>query len=367
MAGMSAHAAATGVLKGVVVSADTDEPVQGVMVTLTSGTSGAEPETETVITDSEGRYRFEDLPTGSEHIYALDARYQGGLFAGRALTIPADTTEQPVIDTTLRVWPTTTDPDVIVVARNDLFVVQNDRGEAGVIEAFQLTNTGDRAYIGRGGGDENRGTPSLGFALPAAAQQESIQIVDSSLDLPELVRTDFGFGITAAIPPGRFTITFSYAVPGTAASYDLSRRALYPTLGFTIFAAESLDISSIRLTEKGPVEIDGKEYREYSTDEELGAGDSLQVIALADAGTPPGLIAGMVGVIVLVIVLGAIPILRLRRHKPDRPPEATREELLEEIARLDLEHQRDAIGGQEWARQRAELKARLTNPPRQKP
>lgn len=365
LGGAPAGAAETGVIEGKVLAGETDEPLSGVEVTLTSGTSEGEPTTDTVTTDARGRYRFEDLPTGDNYIYALDARYEGGLFPGRALTIPDDTAEQPVIDTTLRVWSTVTDPAVIVVARNDLFITQNTDGEISVIESYQVTNTSEGAYIGRGSamesGDSEAPIPSLGFGLPAAAREESIQIIDSTLDLPELLRTDFGFGVTTAIPPGQFKITFSYSLPGVAASYDLSRRMLYPTLNFAIFASEGLEISTNRLDERSDVDVGGQTYREHSTDEPLDPGDSVQVVALADAGTPPGLIAGMVGVLVLITALGAYPLIRSRRGRTskDTGRKPTRDELVRAIAELDLLRERAEISEEEWLKKRSDLKEEL--------
>ncbi len=356
---MPVAAAPTGSIEGRVINGDSEEPVAGVEVTLTAGDPTGTPVTQEVTTGKNGSYSFEDLPTGTDRFYALDARYEDGLFPGRALTLPSDTTESPVIETTIRVWPTTTDPAAIVVARDDLFVVESEGGEVGVIEALQITNTSDKAYIGRGAGLETATTttPSLGFALPAAAESEGVQVIDSSLDIPELVRTDFGFGITAAIPPGRFNLTFSYSVPGIAASHDLSRRILYPTLNFAVFSSDKLSIESNRLVEGDKVEIEGREYLEHTSETDLAEGASLQVVATGDVGTPPGLIAGMAGALVLVTLLGLIPLIRSRRDKGSR--ELSRSELLTEIAELDLRHERGELDEETWVRRRADLRAQL--------
>jgi hypothetical protein len=354
------HAASTGTIEGRVIHGTTDRPLEGVEVTLTSGTSGSDTETKTVTTDDKGRYSFEDLATGDEIFYALDARYQGGLFPGRAISLPDDTNRPPVIDTTLRVWDTIDDPTAIVIERDDIFVIESEDGKVGVLEALQITNVSDSAYIGRGAsmtGGSGDPVPSLGFALPAGAEQEQLQIYESSLDIPELLRTDFGFGITTAIPPGNFTITYTYDLGGTAGSYDLSRRVLYPTLNLAVFTSEKLSVTSNRLGSQGDVEIRDRVYQEWSTEDDLEAGASVQVVALADAGTPPGLIAGMVGVLILVTLLGLIPFMRRSKKAPKAP--ATREDILEEIAALDLAHERNELSTERWERSRAELKDRL--------
>jgi hypothetical protein len=361
-----ATAATTGTIKGRVLDGSSDKPLAGVQVTLTSGTSQGETESETVTTDRQGRYRFDDLTTGDDLFYALDARYKGGLFPGSAITLPDDTDEKPVIDTTLKVWDTIDDPASIVIERNDVFVIESEDGKVGVLEAFQITNVSDKAYIGRGASMETSGdatVPSLGFALPSGAEQEQLQIYESSLDIPELLRTDFGFGITTAIPPGNFTITYTYDLPGTAASYDLSRRVLYPTLNFAVFTSEKLVVTSNRLESQGSVEIRDRVYEQFSTEDDLEAGASVQVVALADAGTPPGLIAGMIGVLVLVALLGTIPFLRRRRPKTTETHPSSRDEILREIASLDLARERDEVSEQEWQAARQRLKERLEKGP----
>lgn len=356
---LPARAAATGVIEGRVLHGDDDRPIASAEVTLTQATTGAERETLVATTGRDGAFRFPDLPTGDDHLYALDVTYDGGLFPGRALTLPDDTDEEPVVETTVRVWDTTTEPDAIVVQRNDLFVVESEGAQVGVIETVQLTNTAPDAYIGRGRaeGAGSGDTPSLGFSLPASAELEQIQILDASLDVPQLVRTDFGFGITTAIPPGQFSITFSYPVPGSAGSYDLSRRTLYDTLNLAVFASEELSVRTNRLDENEAVEIEGRTYVEHSTDEPLDAGDSVQVVALADAGTPPGLVAGMAGALVLVAALGALPLIMSRRRKA--APAADRSELLRQIAELDIRHERGEIDDEAWTERRSRLRAEI--------
>lgn len=371
---LPSRAAPTGDIEGVVLNGTTDEPVPNVLVTLTAGTSDEEPKTQATTTDARGRYRFRDLPSGKDRYYALDARYEGGTFSGGAISIPDDTDEKPVFDTTLRVWNTITDPASIVVNRHSVFLVQNDEGGIGVIESVTVTNISDDAYIGRAPVEErdpDDEVASLGFALPARAIGNEVTIVDADLNVPQLLRTEYGFATTTAVPPGEHTITFSYPLEGTAASYDLSRRMLYPTLRFTIYAADPLDVTSNRLQEVDDAEVGGRVYAQHTTEETLEAADSLQAVALADAGIPAGLLAGMAGALALVIALGAYPFLR-RRKKPDAQDPATtpavdrRDELLREIAALDVAHERGELDRDVWMARRAELKNEIVELSREK-
>lgn len=358
-----ASAADTGTIKGVVLDATNDEPQAGVEVTLTTGTrEGPEPEsTEVTTTDAEGRYLFEDLATGDDRFYALDARFEGGLFSGSAITVAE---AGDVIDSTLKVWPTTVDPSMLLLSRDNLFL-SLDGNELGVIESVTVLNQGAEAYIGRAGDAEgSEDTTSLAFPLPSRAIEGQVAIVDSDLNLPALVPSEFGFGITAAIPPGETKITYSYKLEGDGGNYDLSREALYPTVRFSVFSTPPLDVKSNRLASTGPVTIGDKVYEEFKAGAGMDGGDSLQILAIADAGTPAGLVAGMAGALLLVAALGAFPLLKSRR-KPSPKQGPTREGLLRDIASLDLQKERGEVGEEEWSRRRAALKEELANAPKQ--
>src|SRR5687767_7183691 len=94
----SATGASKGAIEGRVVNGATGRPESGVRLTLTTGTAAGDGEVVgRVRSDSKGRYRFTDLATGEDRFYALDARFDGGLFAGRPISLPSDTTETPVI------------------------------------------------------------------------------------------------------------------------------------------------------------------------------------------------------------------------------------------------------------------------------
>ncbi|MBA2726425.1 MAG: hypothetical protein H0U53_10585 [Actinobacteria bacterium] len=360
-----AAAAGSGTIKGIVTNAATDKPQPGVEVTLTTGTeTGAdESGTQVVTTDQKGAYIFRDLATGEDRFYAIDGRFEEGLFSGGAITVasPGD-----VIDSTLKVWPTTSDPSMILISRDNLFL-SVEGNELGVLESVTLLNQGEEAYIGRVGattGTSADDGASIAFPLPSRAIEGQVAVANADINLPALIPSEFGFAITAAIPPGETTITYSYKVEGDGGSYDLSRKALYPTVRFSVFSTPPLDVKSNRLSATGPVPIGDKVYEEFRAGAGLDGGDSLQILAIADAGTPAGLIVGMAGALVLVAALGALPLIRSRRKSTDRR-EPTREDLLRAIASLDLQRENGEIAEDEWTRRRGELKQRLAPAPGQ--
>lgn len=360
-----ARGADTGTIRGRVLNETTGEPQPGVRVTLTTarddGSGGREITTRT---DARGRYVFEGLPTGDDRYYAVDGRYDGGLFAGGVVRLPADTARPPVIRSTLRVWDTITDPAAIVIRRDSIFVVPSDDG-VGVIEAVVVANISDEAYIGRGralGAERDGDIASLGFAVPAAAELAPVPIVESDIDIPTLIETSFGFAATVAIPPGQWRVVYSYEVAGEGGTYDLSRPALYPTLEVGVYAGDPLTIDGSRVTPDGTRDVEGKTYDLYSSSGTLEPGDDLAMIAVAQAssGSLMAIGAGVAGVVALA---GLSVFLIRRRSRRPREETPARRDVVEAIARLDLAKEQGLIPEAEWSSRRDELKRSLEETP----
>ncbi|MEA2509806.1 MAG: hypothetical protein QOG21_1888 [Actinomycetota bacterium] len=366
---LRATGAVSGTIEGQVIRAPSDSPLAGVRVTLMGADrGGSNPITRTAVTDRHGSYTFDNVPASNNRVYALNAIYDRGLFAGGAIQIPSNTSKRPVIKTRLRVWKTTTDPSAILIARDDLFVQQQHDG-AGVIESISVQNNTNAAYIGRGADVVHSATgavPSLGFALPSGASRGGFAIVQSDLDIPELRPTDFGVAATSAIPPGLTKITYSYRVQGLVGSTDISRTTLYPTVETSVFAAPPLGIQSNRLKRAGDVTIGKIKYQRWSSTAPLAPGDELQALAVARAGLAPGLIIGIVAGFVLFALAGLLFYLRSpsRRSRPHMAaPASARKDLLVAIAKLDRRHETGEVADDEWRQTRAKLKAQVERQP----
>jgi hypothetical protein len=357
-----------GSISGVVTNGTTNEPQPGVEIRLLGGLRDddgnfSQEISEFARSDARGRFEFSELPSGEDRAYALDAAFDGGSFPGGVVTIPAD---GDVIEVEQRVWDTTTDPRAIVIQRNNMFLLRGDDG-ASVIDSYTIINVSEEAYIGRGAkideGSEEGPVPTLSFSFPEGA--EGLQIADSDLDIPELLNTETGVGITSAVPPNETRITFAYQLPVNTGQVDLSRRALYPILNLGVFAEPPFTIDSTRLAEDGEVTIEGETYTRYSSQESVTEGNSIPMIATAEGSTDTALIAGaaVAGVLLLVILVLVLIRRRSRQPSPERRPaehvDESRDDLLVAIARLDLEYRNGELDEKTWSARRAELKARL--------
>jgi hypothetical protein len=340
---------------------------------------------EKATTDQSGRFRFDHLVPGRSRVYGVQANFDGGLFVGAPIQIPGDTTAPPVIDSTLRVWETTSDPAAILVKRDAIFLAPSGDG-LGVIESVVVANTSPRAYIGRAGsmGDGRRpapgAAPTLGFSLPSGADGSSVVLVDASWDGPSPVATDFGFGATVAIPPGETSTTFSYRLSGSGGAFDASRAALYPTAEFVVHAVPPLEVEGNRLVADGSVRVAGRTYRRWTSAEGIEAGDIVQISATAQAGLDVPLLAGLAAGIAILAAAGTFAYTRRWRTRPAtsatrsapysspsppaRPPAPastapSREEIIATIAGLDLDHDSGRLSDEEWRRRRDALKGLL--------
>jgi hypothetical protein len=385
--GAPARAADTGTIEGVVVNRTTGEPASGVGVRLAGGGDEGPRVERTAVTSSAGRFRFRGLPTGAERLYALDAQHDGGLFAGGVIRLPANTSEPPVVDTRMSVWDTTTDPSSIVLARDMLFVVPNT-DSVGVVESVRINNVSHKAYIGRGAEQENGGgrmaeeaAPSLAFSLPAGADLSGVRIIDATIDIPRIRASELGFVTTVAIPPGVTAVTFTYPLEGATGQFDLTKRALYPTVDYAVHAAPPLEITGDALQATGEIEIGGQTYTRYEAPGPLEAGDVAEALTIAQGTRDPILVGGLVAIAVGLVAAIAFGLVRRRRPRAGlgRAAEETRDglgraaeeraglgrgglgrdDLVTAIAELDLAHEVGSVDRAEWSARRTELKQRL--------
>ena len=348
-------------VRGTVLLGKTSSPAGGAEVTLIGARSNGTGRfyEESITADDRGRFSFAQVPAEQGAQFALEARYDGGLFVFDTMRLKTGVVEQAE----LRVFQTTSDPEVITVTRDHIFVAHDEQG-AGVLESLTVVNNSERAYVGRGRSlGEGSSQTTLGIALPDQAIGGRVDLVDTTINRLYAESADFGFAATVAIPPGETKITFAYPAPGSGGSYDLSRRALYPIEEVSVFATEPLEITEDRLAYEGVEEISGVRYRKWSSREPFDAGDLIAIRAVAEGSSSSNLWLGMgiaLGIVVLALVL-ALTFRSPRRPAAGRPSPArpAPAELVEAIAELDLRHESGVLSDEQWSEQRARLKDQL--------
>lgn len=346
--GGPAVAAERGLVTGRVVNETTGRPAAGTKVTLSGADEdGSARIRKRVTADEDGRYRFGDLPTGSDWLFVIDAEFDGGQFPGRPFAFPRG--ETPELQTTLKVWNTTSDPNSVLITRDAMFVLPADDG-IGIVESVSVLNQTRLAYVGRGE------KTTFGFGLPPGATEVAIQ--DASVDIPELVETDFGFGITVAIPPGETDLTYSFRIPENDATYVLSKTSLYPTTDLLVFVDDPLELAGDRLKESGTVNVEGKRYRRWIVPGIVEAGDTILIQAEARASM--SWLPFSIGAVALVGVIAlASGFARRRSRKPQPEPAESRVDLIEAIASLDVAYENGSVAKERYEAERERLKSLL--------
>ncbi|MDQ3985176.1 MAG: hypothetical protein M3280_01575, partial [Actinomycetota bacterium] len=197
--------------------------LKGVEVTLLGAREDGSGRVEkTTTAAANGSFELVDVAADPDIEYTVETIYRGGLFVGE--NVDFQNGEARPIE--LRVWDTTSDPSVLSIVRDHLFLIQN-QGDTGVLESVTVSNSSSKAYIGRGAavaGPVKQPTQTLGFALPIEALGERVDIVSSDINRLYATEADFGFAATVAIPPGETNTIFGYQIVQNGGAYDISRR-----------------------------------------------------------------------------------------------------------------------------------------------
>jgi hypothetical protein len=376
--------AATAGVEGRVVDATAGRGVGGIEVTLHVYDQGGEAGTTTAATDADGRFML-PAPSGAATSFAVSAVFRGGEFVTPELSLPSTA---PV---TLKVYEPTSDASEV---RQSSWVVWVDRQDASVAvqQDVEWTNTGDHAYIGpTPGGPVER--------LPLVAGATGFQFLDLFLDRPGTVQGS-AFVDDAPLAPGTTKGTLWYQAPNAD---RLSFTMPLETKSFRLFVPADVTVEAAELRAMGQTTdqraSSAVTYSVYGADE-LAAGKRIDIRLSGlrtEARSPILVIAGGS---VLVLALGAFVVWWLgrprrrravslparrsgsrvgkgapapkarartggpkphgnggRRRRPDEDDDV--ELLIDEIAALDLSHERGLLDDRTHRALREAAKRRL--------
>lgn len=315
-------------------------------------------------------------PDGSFSFEADPARgYLIGLFhRGVTYSRLLEPGETAAVD--LTIFETTSDPSVVRIASDSMTVLQSTaEGQSDVLEVLQLlrfTNESDRAYTG---------------SDPAPAEDpEQTQQAREVLKLPlpesayDLAPADAANGAglataqgrlvaTTAVVPGETSVAYLYKVKVPRSGWQLRREVYHPTDHVDLLIGKSLELGAapgFRFQEDK--ELGDIEYARWRSGE-LNPGAVIQ----ADVGFPAASTNGVwFGFATLVAVLGALFFagsIGLRRRRAARalasgqsepaPEEPSRNELIEQVAALDLDFEAGSVGQEEYDSKRSSLLDKL--------
>jgi hypothetical protein len=276
-------------VRGRVVNGTEGGGVAGLEVTLHLYDQGGETGTTTATTDERGTFAL-PTPSAGATSFSVSARYRGAEFSTPELSTSGTTT--PV---TLKVYEPTIDASKV---RQSSWVVWVDRQDASVAVQQDVgwTNDGDHAYVGpTAGGPVER--------LPLVAGATNFQFLDLFLDRPGAVQGST-FVDDAPLVPGTTKGTLWYEAPNAD---HLTFTMPLQTKSFRLFVPSDATVDAAGLSAMGQTTDQRATgpvtYSVYGADD-LAAGARID-IRLSDLRVEPRSPLVVIGIgSLLVLALG---------------------------------------------------------------
>ena len=353
---------AGGTIAGQVVDGVDGAEKPGVDVTITPfmGDSAGTP--QTVTSDAEGVFSFNELPW--DRSYAISINYKGAEYSTDKMVFnPGEdkkTLNLPVYE------PSVSDENIRIEEAH--LIVQVLNGNVTVADLTVLNNTGETIYIGGKELSDGR-KESLRYSLPEGAFD--INFIHG-LDTESVVMVEGGFSDTTSMLPGPRRVVFSYNVPLKSGKTVLKKTLPYPALSFLLLILETEDEFKVRgLTEQEPVVINNEKFLKW-TGSDLPAGSEVVLeIKSGLAGQGDYVMWAALGLLAIIVVAGVIYSLV---RKPggdggisddtsgeslDTELEERRSALIREIAALDDRYEAGDIERLEYSELRDKKKNEL--------
>ncbi len=329
----------------------------GLEVTLYSIDAGFEETTFTTTTNADGTFTFLDIPVRADRLYAATVFYQDNQFASEV--IPGDPTAF-ALDLPITLYEFTDDPNAVQI---DNFVSQIGvvSETLYVVQIATFGNTTDRAYR----------APHI--MLPEGAMVEEplrarYQLSDDGRQIND----------TLAVIPGRpHTMQIAYRLPYTSGLTLRQPVAYRLTNGYEIMIGTGgLEVSGDGLASFG----DSAHGSRFGTQAAQAANSA---IAFTISGVPedphasmttttpasgtsiPAAAYALIGVGTVAIAAAGFMFVQERRSTPPVTAgetvnvRAQIDDLMKQIAALDLEHQDGRISDKVYEKRRGTLKSRL--------
>jgi mono/diheme cytochrome c family protein len=317
----------------------------------------------------DGTYTFEAVPYVSERAFLLSFQHDGVFFSSTVYTLDDPTAS--TIDTSIEIFEITNDPSVITISAGVMRVTFSRFGME-VVEVLSVTNDSDQLFLTDEHLNENQRI-ALSFPLPPGAGGVGFE---PGMEDTRFVVSEDGTTVIDTQPtrPGTQQIFVSYLIPYEDGAI-IEQEFNYPFVGpFHLL----LSSSQVSVTD-GPfeggaesVDMGGDVFDALVAEMELPA-DGVLSFTLAGApnldstasaaptntasggGLPTAAVIALVAGLVLVGVGGFMFLLR----QGDDPTQREIDDLLEQIAELDDQHDQGMLNHDYYQRKRAELKAQL--------
>lgn len=316
--------------------------------------------------NADGTFVFADVPLRHQYRYVVTANHGDLMFASEIVQGAVDATEMAL---PLTIYESGATADAIVIEGISAQLVVQD-GVLQVIQILSAVNTSDRVYFQVS--DEGSTGTSVELHAPTGAQFQTAMG-------QQYVISDDGTRIADVEPliPGDSRLMhIRFSMPYTD-GMTFNQLFDYPVNGRTdiLLVNTGVTLTSSTLAASDPVVSQGMTMARYTGEGAQPAGASLSfglngtpALPAAETAAPAAAAAVtdirplayiLIGAGVSALIFALVITLRDRQTR-GASSKRTVGDLLEEIARLDMQHKSGEINERDYARQRAALKSQLS-------
>jgi mono/diheme cytochrome c family protein len=319
---------------------------------------------------SDGTFTFADVDLPPGRAFIVSAQYGDVVYTSDVGQV---TLGQTRYDLPLQIFETTTDPSAIQVERLSI-ALNFQTGQAQVAEHFIISNIGDKTIVAA-----TVGGPTFSAALPAG--YSSLTFQDGGLG-DRYLQTADGFADTSAIRPGigAQRILLSFVLPSEEA-FRFAQTMSYSTAVVNVLLpANGATLTGPGLSDAGVREVDTQQFQTF-TASNLQAGQPLAFELSGMSSSAPSASVSLgdnrnliIGALALALAVAGVaywwvtvrPAAGRRQLRGADSSQATPaastdrvEQLLDELADLDLAFEAGKYPEADYRARRAKLKKKL--------
>lgn len=321
-----------GTIRVRVVASD-DAPIPKQPIRLGVMEQSGQRESKACMTDEQGVCEFAGLVTDSKHSYRVNAPYDGARYSSTPFRLDASNGQRVQV---VRLATTTDASRIFQVLGRTMVEFRDDR--AHITQEARIANLGDTTYVFPEGG--------LQIRLPEGFKAiETMKVMTDQ----QLTATDEGLDISGSLPPGRANLMWTYDIPVSGSSMSIEQPVPFATMEYQVVSdyvdGMSLEVEGFQVARVH----EGGERRYLVAGLMRRPGDTpIDPLRINIRGIPGGgplpyiaaAIAFILGIFGLFLVLRpADPSAGVARLRQERQAE-----LLDEIASLEGERAKEAIG-----------------------
>jgi len=337
----------TGSISGQVLNKTSEGPASGVELTLTSYMGDKPTDEETMKSDDQGNFSFDNL--NWDRSYEITVNFKGAQYStDKMVFFPNEETKilnLPIFE------PTVEEDDISVVESH--MIVQTGDGVLSVADLTLFDNSGNKIYVGGKELDDGR-KESLRFNTPKGAQ--SLNFIHG-INPDDIVQTAYGFADTTSIMPGQKRVVYTYDLPLSSGTTKFEKTIDYPTANFLLLISDLERTAEVKgLTGGESVQIQGESFLKW-TGTDLQPGQQVKVELKSPIAKIDYIKWAAIALLLLIVIVGVIYSLVSKnksitnnKFKEDRAEDLKerRIELLKEIAFLDDSFEAGQIDEQKY-------------------